>query len=136
MTGGIIIDECGRSDGNRYAFSSFETAETWHGFLRERLHRGDGISKSLGGKNHLYRQRKTELIKAGENADALAYELADMEKAINGDPSCMHLDYTKDVMDMMTEFRKSWGFTYPEEENKFPTVITEKQKFPKGCTVV
>ena len=54
--------------------------------------------------------------KAGENADALAYELADMEKAINGDPSCMHLDYTKDVMDMMTEFRKSWGFTYPEEE--------------------
>ena len=59
---------------------------------------------------------KTELIKAGENADALAYELADMEKAINGDPSRMHLDYTKDVMDMMTEFRKSWGFTYPEEE--------------------
>ncbi len=59
---------------------------------------------------------KKELIKAGENADALAYELADMEKAINGDPSCMHLDYTKDVMDMMTEFRKSWGFTYPEEE--------------------
>ena len=59
---------------------------------------------------------KTELIKAGENADALAYELADMEKAINGDPSCMHLDYTKDVMDMMTEFRKSWKFTYPEEE--------------------
>ena len=51
---------------------------------------------------------KTELIKGGENADALAYELAD--------PSCMHLDYTKDVMDMMTEFRKSWGFTYPEEE--------------------
>ena len=39
-----------------------------------------------------------------------------MEKAINGDPSRMHLDYTKDVMDMMTEFRKSWGFTYPEEE--------------------
>ena len=59
---------------------------------------------------------KTELIKAGENADALAYELADMEKAINGDVDCMHFDYTKDVMDMMTEFRKSWGFKYPEEE--------------------
>ena len=59
---------------------------------------------------------KTELIKAGENADALAYELADMEKAINGDTECMHLDYTKDVMDMMTEFRKEWGFKYPEEE--------------------
>lgn len=59
---------------------------------------------------------KTELIKTGENADALAYELADMEKAINGDVDCMHFDYTKDVMDMMTEFRKSWGFKYHEEE--------------------
>ena len=43
------------------------------------------------------------------------YELADMEKAIRGDAECMHLDYTKDVMDMMTEFRKEWGFQYPEE---------------------
>ena len=58
----------------------------------------------------------TEVVRAGENADALAYELADMEKAIAGDEECMHFEYTKDVMDMMTEFRKSWGFTYPEEE--------------------
>ena len=56
-----------------------------------------------------------EVIQAGEHADALAYELADMEKAIRGDAECMHLDYTKDVMDMMTEFRKEWGFQYPEE---------------------
>lgn len=59
---------------------------------------------------------KTELIKAGENSEALAYELADMERAIHGEPECMHLDYTEDVMEMMTEFRRSWGFTYPEEE--------------------
>ena len=59
---------------------------------------------------------ETEVIQTGEHADALAYELADMEKAIRGDAECMHLDYTKDVMDMMTEFRKSWKFTYPEEE--------------------
>ena len=39
-----------------------------------------------------------------------------MEKAIAGDEECMHFEYTKDVMDMMTEFRKSWKFTYPEEE--------------------
>lgn len=39
-----------------------------------------------------------------------------MEQAIAGDDSKMHLEYTKDVMDMMTEFRKSWGYTYPEEE--------------------
>lgn len=59
---------------------------------------------------------KTELIKAGENSEALAYELADMERAIHGEPECMHLEYTEDVMEMMTEFRRSWGFTYPEEE--------------------
>ena len=57
-----------------------------------------------------------DVIRAGENADALAYELEDMEKAIAGDSECMHFDYTKDVMDMMTEFRKAWKFTYPEEE--------------------
>ena len=58
---------------------------------------------------------ETEMIQTGEHADALAYELADMEKAIRGDAECMHLDYTKDVMYMMTEFRKEWGFQYPEE---------------------
>ncbi len=58
---------------------------------------------------------ETEVIQTGEHADALAYELADMEKGIRGDAECMHLDYTKDVMDMMTEFRKEWGFQYPEE---------------------
>ncbi len=59
---------------------------------------------------------ETEVVRAGENADALAYELLDMERAIGGDPGCMHMEYTRDVMDMMTEFRRSWGFTYPEEE--------------------
>lgn len=59
---------------------------------------------------------KTEIIKSGENANALAYELEDMEKAIAGDTDCMHLDYTRDVMDMMTSFRKSWNLVYPEEE--------------------
>ena len=58
---------------------------------------------------------KTETVAAGENTDALAYELQDMESAISGDGD-MYLEYTKDVMDMMTEFRRSWGFTYPEEE--------------------
>ena len=58
---------------------------------------------------------KSEIIKSGENADALAYELADMEKAIAGDTECMHLDYTIDVMEMMTEFRKQWNLKYPEE---------------------
>lgn len=57
-----------------------------------------------------------EIIKNGENADALKYELDDMEAAIKGDRSHIYLDYTVDVMDMMTEFRKQWGMYYPEEE--------------------
>ena len=59
---------------------------------------------------------ETEIIKAGDHANALAYELANMERAINGDKDCMHLSYTKDVMELMTAFRKEWGITYPEEE--------------------
>lgn len=59
---------------------------------------------------------ETEVIREGENADALAYELADMERAVSGDAECMHIEYTKDVMDMMTAFRNEWGFKYPEEE--------------------
>ena len=60
---------------------------------------------------------KTEVIKSGENKDALAYELADMENAINGVSDDMHLEYTKDVMELMTKFRNDWGLKYPEELN-------------------
>ena len=69
-----------------------------------------------GKQNHRRFHRRIRNHQAGENADALAYELADMERAINGDASAMHLDYTKDVMDLMTSFRRTWGYTYPEEE--------------------
>jgi predicted dehydrogenase len=60
---------------------------------------------------------KTEVIKSGENKDALAYELTDMENAINGVSDDMHLEYTKDVMELMTKFRNDWGLKYPEELN-------------------
>lgn len=62
------------------------------------------------------RDGRVEIVKAGENADALKYELDDMEAAINGEQDQMYLDYTMDVMDMMTEFREQWGLRYPEEE--------------------
>lgn len=58
----------------------------------------------------------TEIIKDGSTADALLYEVEDMERAVSGDSDEMHLDYTKDVMDMMTEIRSQWGLKYPEEE--------------------
>jgi hypothetical protein len=56
-------------------------------------------------------------IVAGETANALFYELKDMEYAVaNGDASAMKLGDSKDVMDIMTALRKDWGLVYPEEE--------------------
>ena len=60
-------------------------------------------------------QRK-EVIDAGLTADALSYEVMDMENAVAGVKNDMHLDYTVDVMDIMTQIRKDWKMTYPEEE--------------------
>ena len=59
--------------------------------------------------------KKTE-ITAGNTADALYYELEDMEKAvINNDPSYLYLQHTCDVMEIMTRLRKDWGMKYPKE---------------------
>lgn len=52
----------------------------------------------------------------GNTRDALAYEVSDMEAAIDGNPSIMRLNDTKDVMDIMTQLRKDWNFRYPEEK--------------------
>ena len=38
-----------------------------------------------------------------------------MEKAVAGDTERMRLDYTRDVMEIMTRFRKEQGIVYPEE---------------------
>ena len=59
---------------------------------------------------------ETTEISCGNTADALYYEMTDMEHAVlSGDASDMHLDYTKDVMDIMTKLRKDWGMRYPNE---------------------
>lgn len=60
-----------------------------------------------------------DVIEAGASGDALSYEVADMEAAILANETTndiMCLEYTKDVMDIMTELRRSWGLVYPEEE--------------------
>lgn len=57
-----------------------------------------------------------KVIKSGSTDDALMYEVMDMEKTISGEEDCMHLDYTRDVMKMMTKIRQDWGMKYPEEE--------------------
>ena len=56
-----------------------------------------------------------EMIECGDTSCALRYEVLDMEKAIDGDNQ-MYLDYSRDVMKIMTDCRKEWGLVYPEEE--------------------
>ena len=56
-------------------------------------------------------------IESGETANALYYEMMDMEQAVrSGDASNMQLQYSKDVMDIMTKLRKDWDMKYPNEE--------------------
>ncbi len=57
-----------------------------------------------------------EIIEEGATEDALQYEVIDMERAVSGEADEMHMDYTSDVMSIMTEIRRSWNMTYPEEE--------------------
>ena len=57
-----------------------------------------------------------EEIVSGETADALCYEIEDMERTVTGSEDFMHLDYTVDVMALMTKVRRDWGMRYPEEE--------------------
>lgn len=53
----------------------------------------------------------------GTTADALYYEMQDMEYAVlTGDQTIMRLGMTCDIMSIMTSLRQSWGLTYPEEE--------------------
>lgn len=56
-------------------------------------------------------------IDCGCTADALQYELTDMEQAVsrqNADD--MKLAFSKDVMDIMTKIRKDWNMKYPGED--------------------
>lgn len=56
-----------------------------------------------------------EVIECGDTKDALYYEITDMEQTILTNENVMHLDFTYDVMDMMSQIRESWGLKYPEE---------------------
>ena len=60
----------------------------------------------------------TRTLSSGEHADALKYELDDFEAAIRNEKNCLYLDYTIDVMDLMTKARREWGMFYPEEEGE------------------
>lgn len=57
----------------------------------------------------------TEEITAGKLENALFYELENMENAVTNGTNTMKLDYTIDVMDIMTKLRNDWNMKYPEE---------------------
>lgn len=57
---------------------------------------------------------RRETVSCGSTAKALEYEVLDMEAAIS-DGADMYLNYTRDVMRMMTDIRGEWGLKYPEE---------------------
>lgn len=59
---------------------------------------------------------RQETITSGDTLDALFYEVQDMENAIAGHDNHIYLNYTRDVMEIMTKLRQDWGLTYPEED--------------------
>ena len=58
---------------------------------------------------------RTEEIVAGKLEDAMCYEIENMENAIANAKNTMRLDYTIDVMNVMTKLRNDWNMRYPEE---------------------
>ena len=60
---------------------------------------------------------KQTVIEKGNTEKALYYEMCDMEEAVrNQDDSHLNLEYTKDVMDIMSQLRKEWKMQYPGEK--------------------
>ena len=55
-------------------------------------------------------------VTSDADTSALVYEIEDMEKAVSGEAGIMRLNYTADVMDIMTKTRNEWGVVYPEEK--------------------
>ena len=65
---------------------------------------------------HVKKKGRVYEVTAGKTADALQYEMMDMERAIlTGDTKEMRQSDTADVMEIMTHFRKEWGMKYPGE---------------------
>lgn len=59
---------------------------------------------------------RQEVIQAGDTKHALRYEVQDMEETVSSQADHSYLDYSRDVMAIMTQLRQEWGMTYPEEE--------------------
>ncbi len=71
--------------------------------------RADKATITYTNDNH------TEEIVSGKLEDAMCYEIMNMENAIVKGKNTMKLDYTIDVMNVMTKLRNDWNMKYPEE---------------------
>ena len=72
--------------------------------------RADKATITYTNDNH------TEEIVVGKLEDAMCYEIENMENAVATGKNTMRLDYTIDVMDIMTKLRNDWNMKYPEEK--------------------
>lgn len=59
---------------------------------------------------------KQIVLESDKCISPLTYEIEDMESAVSGEENLMRLDFTKDVMEIMTKLRKEWGVVYKEEK--------------------
>lgn len=76
----------------------------------------ENYNRSRKAKITFLNGKEPIIITSDENASPLKYEIEDMESAIIAEQNTMRLDYTADVMDIMTKTRYEWGVKYPEEK--------------------
>lgn len=62
-----------------------------------------------------YPDGRVEVIEAGENSNALIYEVEDMNNYIENNKNNETLNLSIDVMNIMDEVRKQWGLKYSFE---------------------
>ncbi len=66
----------------------------------------------------IYPNMEKETICIGDVSKALEYEIVNMEKSIKEGKNSMKLDFSCEVMHIMTQMRKKWGLWY-DFEDKF-----------------
>lgn len=64
---------------------------------------------------HYTADGRVEELAFGETESALQYEVYDMQDYVENRTGDQILQYSVDVMHLLTEVRKQWGFIYPFE---------------------
>ena len=75
----------------------------------------ENYNRSCRAKITFLNGKDAVIIESDSKVSPLVYEIEDMEEAVAGNNK-IHLDYTVDVMEIMTKTRYEWGIKYPEEK--------------------